>query len=328
MYCIKKYQMSIIKNRVAVLLWLYHTDLWQEFKQLLLPLNKDIHLYLGLCQTQNLNINTIIEKESKNSFELCTVNYFSNAGVDVRPFLHQLCSLNPDSEPYFLKLHSKISKWGIDHGINWRAMLLHSLIGSKNIFTNNIRLLQSEQCGMVCNKTLILSNREYNHKSKIQEICNIIGIDYSKLENKNFCGGNIFAGNTKLYQQYLCNKLSILDNKLLSEKGKTFDWNPAGTYSHSLERIFGYLVEDDNKNIIGSEIEQKLILLNKDGPNGQFNLIINYDNSCYIEEDPNVYGLVLEYVNNKLLIRWLHKARPVEQAYVSSDLKQYEKIIF
>lgn len=236
--------------KIAILIWLYHNELWQEFKELLSPLKDKIHLYLGLCKTQKQIENTAIENEAHNNFDLCTINYFDNAGVDVRPFLHQVCSIDPIIEPFFFKLHSKISPWSAKK-TNWREMLLNSLVGSRDIFESNISLLKTKRCGMVCDKNFILLNLENNHKNKIKEICCIMSIDYNKLKYKKFCAGNMFAGNTKLYQNYLQNTFSSLDNKLILEKGKMPEHNPAGNYTHALERVFGYLVEDSGQEIIG-----------------------------------------------------------------------------
>ena len=115
---------------IAVILYLYHVDLWDEFKTLLLPFQKDIKLYLGLSSKQQ---SKNIETEAKNIFD-STVTYHDNYGADVAPFLNQLSLVNTK---YFIKIHSKKSLYGAYNQINWRKILLYDLLGSKNLFNNS-----------------------------------------------------------------------------------------------------------------------------------------------------------------------------------------------
>ena len=79
-------------KKVAVLLWLFHTDLWDEFRTQLHPLQDYIHLYLGL-DSKAINTQLIID-QANNTFTNIDINYYPNAGGDILPFLNQISKLS------------------------------------------------------------------------------------------------------------------------------------------------------------------------------------------------------------------------------------------
>jgi lipopolysaccharide biosynthesis protein len=297
-------------GKVAVILWLYHHDLWEEFLSLLIPIKDKIVLYVGLCEDHN---NEDIIQSIKKNLSDYNISLYANCGVDVRPFIHQLSLVN---EKFFIKLHSKKSKWGRKKHVDWRSVLVHSLIGSKEIFENNIDLLEkNNNIGIICNKNLILSNREVNHTDKIKKICNILDIEYNKVLEKKFCGGNMFASKTALYKQYFTPLNTEIDHLLCLEKRKIKENTFGGTYSHSLERVFGYIIEA-NQMIIAESPLKTIKILNREAPNQEaFNLIINYNNSCYVIESLNIYGHVIKNTKHDMLIKWMHLDTAIDQNY-------------
>ena len=85
----------------TVILWLYHTDLAQEFYDLLKPLEGLINIHLCLCKDNDNKEAVDIFKELKN---VKRVQYYANIGADIYSFLEELSFIET---PYFLKLHSK-----------------------------------------------------------------------------------------------------------------------------------------------------------------------------------------------------------------------------
>lgn len=297
------------QDKVAIILWLYHIDLWPEFYNLLKPLSDNIVLYLGLCDSL-ISDYPQIEKDIR-IFDH-KIYYQNNYGCDVAPFLNQIHTI---SEPTFIKIHSKKSSWGVKNNIQWRSVLVHDLIGSKQIFDNNIVQLSDPGIGMISNKNLLLDNREIKNTDIIKNITNMINIDYNTVSNSLFPAGNMFFSKTSIYKKYftieICDKLNFY---LQKEKGKIDD-SSNGTYAHSLERIFGYIIKADNKAF--SFPKHNIIkILNDQAPNGKYySLIITYDNHCYLIEDLNVYGNIIERTNNTMLIEWLHMPTTIYQNY-------------
>lgn len=247
------------------------------------------------------------------------VTVHDNYGADVAPFLHQLDMIK---EPLFIKLHSKKSLWGFKKHICWRGLLLNDLISSASIFKNNIKVLAPKSCGALCNPLLLLDNQEMNNSDKIQQLCSLIKIDYNLVKNSKFMAGNMFMGKTKLYQKYFSSRLSDLDKLLCKEGGKVSDIEE-GTYSHSLERLFAYVVKYEGLDFCYPK-HKVIKILNREAPNNKyFHLIKIYNNYCYLLEDPNVYGY---FDSSKNTITWSHLDTKTEQKYRYIDSLTIQKV--
>lgn len=297
------------QDKVAIILWLYHIDLWPEFYSLLKPLADNIVLYLGLCDSSLSDYPDI--KRDIDLFDY-RIYYQNNYGCDVAPFLNQIQMV---SEPVFIKIHSKKSLWGVKNIIQWRSVLLNGLIGSKKIFDNNIIRLSDPNVGMICNENLLLKEREGKNTEIIQKISNMINMNYDHVANSSFPAGNMFCSKTSIYHKYftpeVCDQLNFY---LKQEQGKVDD-KSNGTYSHSLERIFGYIIKQENK--IFNFPEYDIIkVLNNQAPNSKYySLIKTYNNNCYLEEDLNAYGNIIDQRHNEMTIEWLHMPTKIYQKY-------------
>lgn len=297
-------------NKIATILWLYHTELAQEFINLLLPHKEYIDIFLGLCATQN---NTTAESLFKESFRHnLTIDIFDNKGADILPTLYLLEKCN--KHKYVFKLHSKKHQWGINKHVNWRTILLHSILYQNNFYLT-LKQLKKSSIGMVGTKSFIVDNFEHTNTTKILEICQLLNIKYSMLKYKKFIGGNIFATKSEILQPFINNnKLkSLLSNEFGHVKDTT-----NGTYCHSIERLFGYMVEHNNKKIIGS-CHPTHIILNPNVQQHRLHLIKLYNNDCYIEENPNIYGKIIFDTSKSLEIRWLNHKLNNNTIYIKSS---------
>jgi lipopolysaccharide biosynthesis protein len=294
-------------HKIAVILWLYHTDLWQEIHQDLLSIKNNIHLYIGLC---NSNDNNQIMSDL-NEYPEYSLSFHDNLGLDVLPFVRQICDIDPNKHPLFIKVHGKKSLWGHSKHVPWRLLLFDSLIGNNNILQNNIRLLNNNNAGMLCNGNFILSHREHTNSFKIYEICTKLGINYQNIRNSDFSAGNMFMSYTAIFQKYLSPFKEYLVNKLASEPGRICDAQE-GKYAHALERIFGYIIKNEGKKIYPA-FQKTMIIYNNIAPNNKFHLC-RIKNHCYILEDANIYGNVIFEGSNILTIQWLHLPnKPIQQ---------------
>lgn len=302
----------IQNKRVSVILHLYHTDLYPEFESLLCNFSSNIKLYLSL-NNKDKNNNNLINRINSNF--LATISYSDNFGADVASFLQQVCEVKED---YFIKIHTKKSTLGNNNQINWRSILLHSFFGSKKIFNNNLSLIQEPNIGSVGNKNLLMNWENTNH-TKIKQICDILKIDYLNIKDRSFFAGNMFMGRTELFKKYLGPHKQKLLQLLKTEPGKVNDYD-SGSFSHSLERIFGYLVSYENLEFGFSNLPYMKIK-NDLAPEGYFHIITLYNNDCYIKEDMNLYGSVLEKTDKNIVIEWKHKNPTHKQNYkfISDD---------
>lgn len=304
-------------NKVAVCLYLYHTDLWPEFKDLLLPLSNYIKLYIGLCKDNPISYSSF------NQFDHI-VSVHENYGADIAPFLIQLQNIK---EPLFIKIHSKKSSWGFKHHINWRQMILNDLISSMSLFKSNIKILISKEYNAVlCNKSMLMSNREFKNSDKINHICKLLNIDYNKVKQSEFVAGSMFMAKTKIYQDYIHgSKLSSIQELLKKETGKVSDLR-SGTYSHSMERVLGYIVKQQDLKFCHPKYKP-IKVLNTMAPNKKyFNMIHMYNNYCYMLEDPNLYGYIKSINSENITIIWKHLEADISQNYKIMDKNIISKV--
>jgi len=292
-----------MKNKVAILLWLYNTDLAQEFTDILFPHRDNISIFLGLCKD---NDNNQAESLFIETFKHLDINYFDNGGTDILPTLNLL--EKAQDYPFFFKLHSKKSNWGKNRHVNWRVILVNDILYGNNFF-NTILGLQKTDIGIVASKSFIMRNHEYTNSQIILELSDLLGIDYSKLRIKSFIGGNIFAAKTELFKPFI-NKAKL--KTLLSKEVGLIKDDQNGTYVHSMERLFGYMAEYNNQNILGRPIS-KNIILNPNIKQHRLHLVKLYNNDCYIQENPNVYGQIIEETDNSLSIKWKNTEVPIQK---------------
>lgn len=303
-------------KKVAVSLYLYYTDLWLDFYELLCPIKKHIKLYLTLSYDSFSSFDHKYLDEFDHQ-----LFYHNNYGADVAPFLNQLSSI---SEPTFIKIHSKKSLWGFKRHINWRELLLYNLLGSPSIFHDNMIKMNDTNNGVLCSEQLLFNNRELKNVGKIQQLCPILHIDYNSVKNGTFMAGNMFWGNTNLFQKSLVPYLKDINSLLVAETGKIND-DFHGTYCHAMERILGYIVSFNHKQFASPTLPA-IKVLNSEAPNGiHFNMAITHKNSCYLLEDPNVYGKIQTRNNEIVSIKWTHLTKPILQTYKVIDQYSIKK---
>lgn len=301
-----------MQNKAAVILWLYHTDLANEFIELLKPHKKYIDIFLGLCID---NDNNYTESLFKDVFgKSVHIDHFINAGADVLPTINLLEKCY--NYPYLFKLHSKKNNWGINNHVNWRVLLSNDILHKDNFHWTLDRLKQ-DHIGIVGSKAMIMRDNEYTNSQHIIRLSNMLDIDHSKLRIKSFIGGNVFAIKTKLLLPFM--NRPDLKNLLSKETGLIKDDN-GGTYAHSMERLFGYMAEYNNKTICGVPCKTDIILSPR-LKQRRLHLVKLYNNSCYIQENVEIYGNIINEDKFSITIQWLNK-KSHPQTY-----KQYSKYL-
>ena len=292
-------------NKSAVILWLYHTDLADEFVELLKPHEKYIDIFLGVCKDHD---NRKVESLFKDNFSNVSIDYLDNGGTDILPTLNLLekcCNYQ-----YVFKLHSKKNNWGMNRQVNWRVLLCNDILYKDN-FNITLDRLSQDHIGIVGSHSMIMRNNEYTNINKIAEIVNIVGLDYSRLRIKSFIGGNIFAIKTKLLLPFI-NQPKL--KRLLSQEIGLMKDDDGGTYVHSMERLFGYMAEYNNQTICGAPCKTQIIL-NPTLKGHRLHLIKLYNNECYVQENPNVYGSILNDNDNYMRISWQNQDPATTRLY-------------
>jgi lipopolysaccharide biosynthesis protein len=284
-------------GRVAVCLQLHHADLWPEFRGLLEPLAGRIRLYLALRGGSVVGLDAFDHE----------VSFHENYGADVAPFIQQICGVREEA---FVKLHSKKSRFGARGQAEWRRMLVNGLVGSPEAFEDNARSLLSDPANaVVCGEAFVLDDREDSNSVKAGLVCRMLGLDFGRLRGSRFMAGNMFMGRTSVFREALAPRASQIDAFLRTERGRVRG-SEEGTYSHSLERVFGYIVEERGMRIVPAS-ERPVRVLNRDAPNGDhYRLVRIYDGSCYILEAPDVCGSYSDLEDGSVSVEWRHLDPP------------------
>jgi hypothetical protein len=307
-----------IKNNVAIFLWLYHTDLAIEFYDLLKNLS-GISIYLGLCKD---NDNVSVESLFQTLPNLVNIEHYDNEGADILSFLRQLQNISDQDHKYFIKIHSKKSEWGYNNRCNWRAMLLDSLLGDQSILNNNISYIQDNNDGSLGCGSLIYHKNESVHKNQIRHISNICKLR-PDCKNK-FVGGNMFMGDTTLYQSVLLPELETISDLLGNEKGKVNEI-AQGTYCHAMERIFGYIgCYKGLENCQIPTITLKIFDTKLTDQNiTELNFRIMYNAEIYCIEQPSMFGQVSQQHDKSLQILWQTDSGKILADYTKIDTDKY-----
>lgn len=310
-------------NKIAICLWIYHTKLWDEFLHLFKPLAPYIKIYIGLCKNNNSTINSSIINSLITSEIEHKAYFFPNYGADITSFIYQLKDIE---EEIFIKLHAKKSSLGAYAQINWRAVHLHSLICDINQIIENKKLL-NDKIGLLCNKNFIFYDQEYTNKENIYTLCNLLNIPYEKLKVKSFSAGTMFMSHTQIFKKYILPYTDTINAMLSQEQKKVNDYNH-GRYAHSMERIFGYIIEINNQ-YIGSchPLPAFAKIENDKSPTGHFNIIKLYNNDCYVNEEINIYGKILYIDTNYFIIQWKHRSDKPIQKYIILDNNKAVKYV-
>lgn len=297
----------MIRNKIAIIIWLYNTELAEEFIELLLPHKKKIHIFLGLCKDKDNN--SVVQKFTYYFKDTLDIEFFDNGGTDVLPTL-RLLEKCQNNYSIFFKLHSKINAWGFKKHVDWKAILINDILYGDN-FDYTVRQLSRKNIGIVGSKSFIMRDNEYTNQDKILELCNLLDVDYTKLRIKSFIGGNIFAAKTSIFKPLLYNTKY---KDLLSKEIGVIKDDLKSTYVHSSERIFGYMAEYHNQNILGAPRHCKIIL-NPKIKTHRLHLVELYNKYCYIQENPNIFGRIVDTSQKDMSILWQHIEKDKLQKY-------------
>lgn len=293
--------------KVAVLLYLYNQNLVSEYCKLLDPVSDYIHLFLSICE-DNEKEQDYIQNILDNTSIKYTISVVPNKGLDIGPFLQQIKSIDHTEYSSFIKLHSKQSLWGYYKNIDWRIPLVNSLIGNKRIFLENFNtIVNNKHIGMIGNTGFMLGrDKEWHNSELIKNIAKtFLNISDEEIDRSDlsFIAGSIFWSKTSLFQKYF--STDIIDRIYALLETNKFTDRSYPTYAHSLERLFGYIVQLSGLQIVNGFTDDVITISNEN--NEPYNIVRCYNNRCYLDIDVLISGIYYR-VNDSLLINWKHKS--------------------
>jgi lipopolysaccharide biosynthesis protein len=240
--------------KIAVCVHLFYPDMFEQIIKYLDNLTVPYKLYVNICpgKYNKKQIDFIYRYKSDT-----VINISRNRGVDVGGFLSTLKVIDNDTD-LIIKIHTKkgigsettpsnsVKRNGVKVAERQANKWFHNMMKGvlKDVETVN-RIINefrtNEKCGMVGFK---LYNGLGPNKNEIIKISELINLD-KNLIGGNFIGGTIFWVRYSILKKYLTTKsiTSILNSM---SDGYVVEPSP----QHAMERIFGYMVQGDNKKIM------------------------------------------------------------------------------
>ena len=167
------------------------------------------------------------------------VKVVANKGYDILPFIKILQKVELKNYDYILKLHTKRTR-DLDYfnrgryftGSSWRNLLVDSLLGSPEIFAENIAILEGDK------KLGLIGSWYCIRTEKIGDIRNKFGISTYTGDAKEitYIAGTMFLARAKPYEQIF--KWGIDDDSFET----TPDWVHSRTFAHLAERLMGFVI--------------------------------------------------------------------------------------
>lgn len=293
-------------DKVAVFLHLYHTDLAETFLNELLPIKDLVDVYITLPDSHDCEEAKTLLKPLHPSFE-----HVPNIGTDIVPFLKLLNKYGANYK-YFLKIHSKKSLR--DNHAKWLNILLHELIGNRDNFKKNIKLMEDNA---LIGPASCIMNNEVIHKNWLDYLMHEAKIpdDYRNC----FIAGTMFMGRCDVYLKYFNKNVAQWLESLMIKRGEVghvSDWDQARqkqlrSYVHCVERMFGYV---GNLGIT-EPLTYKLEVDN--GPQTLTrNMVITKYKDIYDLYHSYICGIITDQTENTIEVVWHHKRPKVKKTYI------------
>jgi len=234
------------KSEIAVVLHLFYVDLWPEIAEQLSSIPEPFDLFVSLPEEQE-NFRT----EIQGNFPNAHIYIAPNRGRDIAPFLEIFQIISPFNYQFLCKLHSKKSTH-LSAGENRRQYLFSELLGSEQRVNEILRLMrQNAKIGMVVPKGFLLSGVDidtFTNRKNLETLASLLNIPLHDYYFEYPAGSMFWC------------RPSCLE-KLAGSGIQTADFPPErgqlnNTLAHAVERIFGLLVIDNDRQLIDTSVFQ------------------------------------------------------------------------
>lgn len=171
-----------------------------------------------------------------------------NLGYDIYPFILAINEVELKKYDYILKIHTKNKRKEIKKinkllhtGFDWRNLLVSSLIGSKKVFNNNLKLLENEKTGMVSDKVFI--HKIQNQSVRNFEYTNEIMQKFGCINNEaTFAMGTMFLIKREIIEKIKSFNFTKMD--FISHGDKQMKTGSLGQLAHAMEAFIGAVTKE------------------------------------------------------------------------------------
>lgn len=228
------------RHDTAVILHLFHTDLWEEIAQQLDHLDGKYDLYVSLPEDADADVETRICRDVPEAKTVRLVN----RGRDVAPFLTVLRAIRHLGYGQVCKIHSKRSLHRGD-GDLWRREFLGRLLGSRTQVTRIVEAFRDHpDIGMIGPAGHWLAYGRYwgcpDSPARTRALLEHLGVRMS-LDELHFFAGSMFWCRPEAMDPLL-EHVGFDDFEV--ELGQT-----DGTLAHALERLFAAICQASGRRV-------------------------------------------------------------------------------
>ena len=237
---------------IAVCIHMFYTDMWGDIKSYLTNLEQPYNLYVSVVvgYYDETFLDTL--KAFKSDVIISVVE---NRGVDIGGFFNSY--LKTQNEELILKIHTKksigldnkpsdmVRVYGLESakqkGLEWFHRNMEGVLGSKEKIEKIIKSFNDENIGMIGHN---LETYVGPNEFLVKELMSMFKLS-KDVYGSNFIDGTMFWVRNDIFKKYLTEDMI---NYLLKIIPKGY-FNEPGL-NHSLERILGYIVKNEGKDII------------------------------------------------------------------------------
>lgn len=241
--------------KIAVALHIFYGDMWEEIKDKLLNITQPYKLYVNLVEGYtDISIIEKIKTFKGDSVIIIT----ENRGVAIGGFLRLFKIIDNDTD-LLLTLHTKKSiglpnkpsdmvrvygyESAVVKGQDWFNKIINGLLSDNKKVKDIISKFENDDnCGMIGynnEETFVGANENI-----LIEMMKVFNLKEGTF-NSNFVDGAMFWVRYNIIRKYFTN--DIIDF-ILKMTPKGYLNEPS--INHSLERIFGYIIKNENKEVI------------------------------------------------------------------------------
>ena len=226
--------------RLAVLVHVYYYDLWPELRNYLNNIEQDFDLFVNIVESVwQPNIHEGIRRDFPEARILVT----KNRGKDVGGQLASMGHLDFDKYDLFCLIHTKKSPHISPVVSNqWRNDLISALLGSKDKVKTNLEIMRRDAKIGVLGSRYWRNTEVSNNSANYYKLLDEFAIKPEARECEYVAGTMMFVRPQvmkPIYEKFGNVELEDGDNKDLK-------FHMDGQIAHSLERIIGNLVKQQN----------------------------------------------------------------------------------
>jgi lipopolysaccharide biosynthesis protein len=219
-------------SNIAVIIHLYYTDLWEEFKEYLKNIKHNYDLLVSIPVEVFVDTKEIL-KFHDNAYIYRNIN----RGRDIAPFLSIFKAIYPLRYKFGLKFHSKKSPHRKD-GDLWRISVLNKIAGSSEIVDVILNTFyENNDIGVIIPKNIAVSYKahEGSNRKHLKNLCEMLGINWQG-EDFLFPAGTFFWFRFKALEDLMRLNLSLED---FEPEFHQLD----GCLHHAIERLIGLIIK-------------------------------------------------------------------------------------